>query len=170
MKTVFDLSKLNGNLQSINNFSNCITNVEEATEDAVTVDVSLMLISADNKFIIRNSEGHIATTREVTPEDSLQGYFLLCSHVKRLLQPYLKPQYVPKLLSNSMMIPVRIHHHEEERKMEVIFHFIVEKNLFQEALVGDIIPHSEIDANAITNTGRCNIIYLNSLMKQEESK
>lgn len=170
MKTVFDLSKLNGNLQSINNFSNCITNVEDAPEDAVTVDVTLMVISATNKHIIRNSEGHIATTREVTPEDSLQGYFLLCSHVKRLLQPYLKAQYVPKLLTNSIMIPVRIHHHEEERKMEVIFHFVVEEKLFHEALVGEAITYDKIDANSNTNSGRCNIIYLNSLMKQEESK
>lgn len=164
MKTVFDLSNWDYNNKSINSLCSCVRNVEEESENAVKIDVTLMVISDTNNRILKNAQGEYYSTKEVEPHKGLEGYFLLCANVKMLLQKSLKLDFVGKLLPKSQLIPVRIHHHQEKGRIEVIFHFVIQDNLFGDmSVIGDIVSYDEIKANHNTKDKNCTNIYLDSL-------
>lgn len=164
MKTVFDLNNWDFNTKSINSLCTHIKNVDQAPENAVSIDVTLMVISDTNNKILKTVDGYVTSTKEVEPHKGLEGYFLLCANVKMLLHKSLKLDFVGKLLPKSQLIPVRIHHHEESGRIEIIFHFVIHDSLFGDmSVLGEIISYDEINANCITRNKKYNNIYLDSL-------
>ena len=73
MKTVFDLSNWDYNNKSINSLCSCMRNVEEEPENAVKIDVTLMVISDTNNRILTNAQGEYYSTKEVEHHKSLEG-------------------------------------------------------------------------------------------------